>query len=111
MIISKAVFGKVIWLRRNVKENIEAITEAKEESVDVAIRLCLYCMKTQVFNDGNKRASVIFANHYLISKGGGLIVIPEKEVPEFKRRLVAYYEGIDNNRTFEFMKRKCWKQL
>jgi len=94
-----------------VKENIEAITGAKEESVDVAIRLCLYCMKMQVFNDGNKRASVIFANHFLISKGGGLIIIPEKEVPEFKRRLVAYYEGIDNNRTFEFVKTKCWKQL
>lgn len=44
-------------------------------------------------DDGNKRAAVIFANHYLISQGGGLIVIPEKEVLEFKKKLVAYYEG------------------
>lgn len=91
-----------------VIENIEEITGVQEESIDVAIKLCLYCMKTQVFNDGNKRASVIFSNHYLISKGGGLIVIPEKEVPEFKKLLVAHYEGIDN-RIFGFMKTKCWK--
>ena len=47
-------------------------------------------MKSQIFNDGNKRAAVIFANHYLISQGAGMLIIPEKEVPEFKRLLVAY---------------------
>ena len=66
-------------------------------------------MKTQIFNDGNKRASVIFANHYLISKGGGMIVIPEAEVPEFKRLLIAYYEDKDNGEIFEFIKIKCLK--
>lgn len=30
-------------------------------------------MKTQIFLDGNKRASIIFANHYLISHGGSII--------------------------------------
>ena len=29
-----------------------------------------------VFIDGNKRTSVIFSNHYLISKGKGIIAIP-----------------------------------
>ena len=73
------------------------------------IRLCLYCMKTQIFNDGNKRAAVIFANHYLISKGGGLLVIPESHVPEFKRLLVSYYEGRDDGSIMTFMREKCWK--
>lgn len=50
-------------------------------------------MKTQVFKDGNKRASVIFASHYLIAKGNGCLIIPEKDVPEFKKLLVEYYEG------------------
>ena len=92
-----------------VKENINEIITTENEAVNVAIKLCLYCMKTQIFNDGNKRASVIFANHYLISKGGGMIVIPEAEVPEFKRLLVAYYEDKDNGEIFEFMKIKCLK--
>lgn len=92
-----------------VKEHIDAILQEKADAVDVAIQLCLYCMKTQIFNDGNKRASVIFANHYLISKGQGLIVIPESHVPEFKHLLVAYYEGRDNGEIIEFMRAKCWR--
>ncbi len=94
-----------------VMENLQEIIQLSEESIDAAIKLCLYCMKTQIFNDGNKRAAVIFANHYLISQCGGLIVIPEKEVPEFKKILVAYYEGTDNEEIIAFMKMKCWKKL
>ena len=92
-----------------VKENIEAILADSIPSDKKAITLCLYCMKTQIFNDGNKRASVIFANHYMISQGAGLIIIPEKEVPEFKRLLVAYYEDKDTGEIMDFMKSKCIK--
>lgn len=55
----------------DVKEKIREIIEESDEVINTAIKLCLYCMKTQIFLDGNKRASVIFANHYLISHGGG----------------------------------------
>lgn len=94
-----------------VKENIMAILSEKTDEVEIAIKLCLYCMKTQVFNDGNKRASVIFANHYMITKGQGLIVIPESHVPEFKRLLVAYYEDRDNGEIIDFMRTKCWRSF
>ena len=92
-----------------VKENIDRIRQEKSDDVDIAIDLCLYCMKTQVFTDGNKRASVIFANHYMISHGQGLLVIPEGHVPEFKRLLVEYYEGKDEGEIKEFMRSKCWR--
>ena len=89
----------------DVKEKIREIIEESDEVINTAIKLCLYCMKTQIFLDGNKRASVIFANHYLISHGGGFLVIPEKEVPEFKRLLVKYYEGEDITVIADFMKK------
>lgn len=92
-----------------VKENIAGIVKSEAEPIEKAIKLCLYCMKTQIFNDGNKRASVIFANHYLISQGGGMIIIPEKYVPEFKKLLVTYYEDKDNGEIIEFMKNNCIK--
>ena len=79
-----------------IKENIDEILGLDTPPDEKAVRLCLYCMKAQIFNDGNKRASVIFANHYLISQGGGMLIIPENNVPEFKRLLIAYYEGKDN---------------
>ena len=94
-----------------VIEKINKICSENKDAVDIAIELCLYCMKTQVFTDGNKRASVIFANHFLISHGMGFLVIPEKEVPEFKRLLVAFYEGESIEIISKFMKERCWRNF
>ena len=95
----------------DVKEKIQKIAEQDDEPINIAIELCLFCMKTQIFLDGNKRAAVIFANHYLISHGGGFLVIPEKEVSKFKQMLVKYYEGEDIAVIADFMKVYCWKKL
>jgi len=94
-----------------VIEKIEEIKKQDKEAIDVAIELCMYCMKTQVFKDGSKRASVIFANHYLIAKGNGFLVIPEKEVPEFKKLLVEYYEGASLEIISAFLREKCWRNF
>lgn len=37
------------------------------------------------------------------------MVIPEKEVPEFKQLLVKYDEGEDISVIAAFMKERCWK--
>lgn len=92
-----------------VKERITEIINSENEEIEIAINLCMYCMKTQIFIDGNKRASVIFANHYLISHGQGFLVIPEEHVPEFKRKLVDFYEGENIEVISDFLKEKCWK--
>lgn len=64
-------------------------------------------MKTQIFNDGNKRTAIIFANHFLISKAEGLIVVPENIVSEFKSLLVKYYEDTDTDDIKNFLREKC----
>ncbi|MDD2973361.1 MAG: Fic family protein [Lachnospiraceae bacterium] len=94
-----------------VIENIQRIRTAEKPPVDVAIDLCLYCMRTQTFIDGNKRAAVIYANHYLISHGQGFIVIPEKNVEEFKKLLVQFYESDDSLIIRSFLIEKCWKNF
>ena len=94
-----------------VKERITGILNSNQSDIDIAAELCLYSMKTQVFTDGNKRASVIFANHYLISHGQGLLVIPEKEVAQFKKLLVAFYEGENIEIIKTFLKELCWKNF
>lgn len=95
----------------NVKEDISAIVKAGKDHIETAIDLCLYCIKSQIFIDGNKRASVIFANHYLISKGYGFLVIPEKHVPEFKKLLVEFYEGAERDILGSFLKENCWRNF
>jgi prophage maintenance system killer protein len=83
---------------------------SEEESYNVAIELLLYVMKKQLFLDGNKRTAVIFANHYLVSKGMGLIVIPVELVPEFKIHLINYYEN-KNLDIKEFLYNKCLTRI
>lgn len=100
-----------IPLENVVKDDIQIISQLQEEPVNVAIKLCLYCMKTQIFPDGNKRAAVIFANHYLIAHGEGFLVIPEANVSEFKKLLVEYYDGAEMTTISEFMKQYCWKNF
>lgn len=94
-----------------VIESINLIVNGDLSNIHKAIQLCLYTMKTQVFKDGNKRSAIIFANHFLISKGEGILVVPEKQVSEFKRLLVKYYEGTDDTEIIDFLLIKCWRKF
>ena len=98
-------------MEADVKEHIAAILDGPGETVDIAIRLALYCMKTQIFIDGNKRAAILFANHFMIQRGTGLLVVPEERVSEFKGKLVAYYEGREEEALLSFMKECCWRRF
>lgn len=92
-----------------VKDQIEKIVASDASYIDIAIELALYVMKTQIFNDGNKRTAIIFANHYLIAHGAGLMVVPENIVPEFKQLLIRYYEDIDVRAIKDFLKDQCYR--
>ena len=91
-----------------IKEEIDEIFKKEIDNVDKAIELLLYTMKKQIFIDGNKRTAVIFINHYLISKGKGIIAIPAELTDEFKDLLILYYEGKDEKKIKEFIKEKCY---
>ena len=94
-----------------IKEELEVIFNKKMDDVGRAIELLLYTMKKQVFIDGNKRTSVIFSNHYLISKGKGIIAIPAELTEEFKDLLIPYYEGKDEKKIKKFIKEKCYMSI
>ena len=94
-----------------VKENLEEILTSSLNDIDKAIEILLYVMKKQIFIDGNKRTAVIFANHYLISKGLGIIVIPAEVVEEYKKLLIDYYEGKDEKSIKKFLKEKCVSEI
>ena len=97
-------------IETDVKEKIDDIINRSDDLYDNAIELLLFVMKTQIYNDGNKRTAVIFANHYLISKGLGLIVIPAELVGEFQKLLVSYYES-DNPLIKSFLRDKCLTKI
>ena len=76
-----------------------------------AINALLFVTKGQLFIDGNKRTSVIFANHILISNGAGLIVIPKKKVTEYKKLLIDYYENDTTDEIKQFLYQECLVKL
>ena len=94
-----------------VREKIGNIINSSLNDIDKAIELTLFVMKTQIFMDGNKRIAIILANHYLISKGTGLLVVPFELIPEFIKLLIAYYEDYDTLSIKDFLKNKCWRKL
>lgn len=91
-----------------IKEELLDIFNKGKDDIDISINLLLYIMKKQVFIDGNKRTAVIFSNHYLISKGKGIIAIPAELTEEFKDLLIPYYEVKDDISIKKFIKEKCY---
>lgn len=94
-----------------IKENINDILNSNQSNIDKAINLLLYIVRTQAFIDGNKRTSVIFANHLLIGKGDGIIVIPTENVEEYKKLLITYYETGNDEKIKKFLVEKCYFEL
>ena len=94
-----------------IREELEEILSKELNDIDKAIELLLYTMKKQVFIDGNKRTAVIYSNHYLISKGKGIIAIPAELTEEFKDLLIPYYEGRDEKEIKKFIKEQCYMSL
>lgn len=94
-----------------VKEDLNEISNKEMNDVEKAIEFLLYVMKKQAFIDGNKRTAVIFSNHYLISKGKGIVVIPAELTNEFKDLLIPYYEGKDEFKIKKFIKEKCYMAI
>ena len=94
-----------------IREELEEILSKELNDIDKAIELLLYIVKKQVFIDGNKRTAVIYSNHYLISKGKGIIAIPAELTEEFKDLLIPYYEGKDEKQIKKFIKGKCYMNI
>ena len=95
----------------DIKNDIDKILNSSKTIIDTAIELLLYVTKKQMFIDGNKRTAVIFANHYLISKGKGLIVIPVEKIEEYKKLLIEYYETNNKKEIIKFLKDNCYYKL
>jgi prophage maintenance system killer protein len=97
-------------IKQVIIEELDEILHSDLDTIDKAVELLLYIMKRQIFIDGNKRTAVIFANHLIISKGLGLIAIPEQFVVQYKEMLISYYENNDN-KIKNFIKENCYIKI
>lgn len=100
-----------IPIESKIKEELNDILETPQDEIEKAIQLLLYTVKKQIFLDGNKRTSVIYANHYLIGKAKGMIVIPVEKIAQYKTLLIKYYETNDETEIKKFLMEECYIKI
>lgn len=85
----------------------DTISDSSKTITDRAITIMCYLMRTQFFNDGNKRTSMLFANKILIENGKGIISVPVDQDVEFANKILEFYETNDNTKLKKFIYDEC----
>ena len=85
----------------------DTISDSSKTITDRAITIMCYLMRTQFFNDGNKRTSMLFANKILIENGKGIISVPVDQDVEFGNKILEFYETNDNTKLKQFIYDEC----
>lgn len=85
-------------IESQIKEELERLLNQPEKTkTEIAIEIMLWVMRRQMFIDGNKRASMLFANKIMIDNGCGIITISQKNQSIFFEKLIKFYETGDNS--------------
>ena len=85
----------------------DTISDSSKTITDRAITIMCYLMRTQFFNDGNKRSSMLFANKILIENGKGIISVSVDQDVEFGNKILEFYETNDNTKLKQFIYDEC----
>ena len=86
----------------DIKDGIKEILDIPNQT-ERSITLMLYLMRCQMFIDGNKRTSMLTANHQMIRNGVGIISLPVEHISEFTQRLISFYETNDMGELKQFI--------
>jgi hypothetical protein len=78
-----------------------------ENPTERAITLMLWCMRRQIFIDGNKRTAMMISNKEMISSGCGVISIPNEKIKHFGALLTRFYETNDMTEAKNFVYENC----
>ena len=70
-----------------VKEEVAEIV-IEDNPLERALDLSLYCMRKQMFIDGNKRVAMLAANQIMISNGMGVLSVSQENIDEFGEKLI-----------------------
>lgn len=89
-----------------VKEELAELLQ-EENPMDRALDLCLYCMRKQMFLDGNKRVAMLAANQILMKEGMGILTVAQENMEEFKEKLISFYETNQKEVVKQFLYEKC----
>lgn len=86
---------------------IDKIVQNENSSLENALDITLYLMRTQLFYDGNKRIAMLIGNKIMIEHGQGVLSVAQKDIKKFYELLVSYYETNDSVELKQFLYDNC----
>ncbi len=89
------------------ESEIQYILGANTSPLDKALDMTLYLMRAQLFYDGNKRIAMLIGNKIMIENGQGILSVIQKDIKEFYKLLVSYYETNQNSELKQFLYDNC----
>lgn len=92
---------------KKVNDDIFEILENKASPLDKALDITLYLMRAQLFYDGNKRSAMLIGNKIMIENGQGIISVIQRDIKDFYRLLVLYYETDNKSEIKQFLYNNC----
>ena len=85
-------------IESQIKEELENLLNQPEKTkTEIAIEIMLWIIRRQMFIDGNKKVSMLFADKIMIDNGCGIITISQENQPTFFEKLIKFYESGDNS--------------
>ena len=90
-----------------VEKEISLILKENSTPLSKALDITLYLVRAQLFYDGNKRIAMLIGNKIMIENGQGIISVNQKDISEFYRLLVSYYETGDGLEIKQFLYNNC----
>lgn len=64
-------------------------------------------MRAQLFYEGNKRLAMLIGNKIMIQYGRGIITVSQKDINEFYKLLIEFYETNNTYKIKEFLYNNC----
>ena len=92
--------------REDVEDQLDFILD-NPNPTDKALNMMCWCMKSQLFFDGNKRTAMLAANKIMIENGCGVISISVDDIQKFSILLSDYYTNGNINEFKRFIYDNC----
>ncbi len=83
----------------------EMINQPVKANTEIAIDVMMYILSKKLFEDGDVRVALMFANKIMIDNGNGIITVAPVYDSEFRTKMKAFHEG--NNEFRDWLYRYC----
>ena len=90
-----------------VDQSLSELLSSSRTDTEKALDLFLFCARSQLFWDGNKRTGMTAANKILLSSGRGMLTVVDRYMEQFNILLLNYYNTNNSADLKEFLYQNC----